>query len=64
MRRHEGNMSKKLNCAVLLSITACLFAGSILIAQNAPKVETILTLPQEPNGQTENITQGPDGSPR
>jgi hypothetical protein len=55
-------MSKKLNWALVLSVTTGLFAGSIMIAQNAPKVETILTLPQEPNGQTENITQGPDGS--
>jgi hypothetical protein len=32
------------------------------LGQNAPRIETVLTLPQEVNGQTENITEGPDGS--
>ena len=33
-----------------------------ILGQNAPRIETVLTLPQEVNGQTENITEGPDGS--
>ena len=46
----------------MLSLVAGLCVSSIVLAQNAPTVETVLTLPQEANGQTENITEGPDGA--
>jgi hypothetical protein len=62
MKRREKNISRKLNCAAALSIAACMFASGILLAQNPPKIETVLTLPQVVNGQTENITEGPDGA--
>ena len=49
--------------ALMFSIAAGLsvVASSLVLAQGAPKVETVLTLPQEPNGQLENIAEGPDG---
>ena len=62
MESREKNLIKKLNCAAVLSVTAYMFVAGVLMAQNAPKIETVLTLPQEVNGQTENITEGPDGS--
>jgi hypothetical protein len=62
MESREKTLIKKLNCAAVLSVTAYMFAAGVLMAQNAPKIETVLTLPQEVNGQTENITEGPDGS--
>jgi hypothetical protein len=61
MRRCEKNISMTLSY-VALFMTACMLTSGILMAQNAPKIETVLTLPQEKNGQTENITEGPDGA--
>ena len=62
MKYREKSILKKLSCAAVMPIVAGLFVSSILLAQNTPKVETVLTLPQETNGQTENITEGPDGA--
>ena len=62
MKYREKNILIRRSCAAVMSIVACMFVSSILVAQNAPKVETVLTLPQETNGQTENITEGPDGA--
>lgn len=62
MRGYENNISHRLSCAAVVSIAACMCVSGILMAQDAPKVQTVLTLPQEANGQTENVTEGPDGS--
>ena len=62
MKRVEKHLVPILRYAAVVSITACTFGTSRLMAQTAPKIETVLTLPQETNGQTENITEGPDGS--
>jgi hypothetical protein len=48
-------MPIKLGCG--LYITGCIFACGTMRAQNAPKIETVLTLLQEKNGQMENITE-------
>src|SRR5438067_1937859 len=45
-----------LSCSAVVSMAACTFGTSRLMAQTALKIETVLTLPQETNGQTENIT--------
>ena len=62
MGHHKKRILKGLYCSAVLSITAYVLASAILIAQSTPQVETVLTLPQETNGQTENITEGPDGA--
>src|ERR1700752_222740 len=60
MNFREKNPLMTLSRAAVVSMVSCLSMSNILLAQNAPKVETVLTLPQETNGQTENITEGPD----
>jgi hypothetical protein len=62
MSVRENHISRQLTCAAGFAIAACVLLSGVVMAQKAPKVETVLTLPQETNGQTENITEGPDGS--
>lgn len=62
MRRHQKKISTGLRCAAIVSIGACVAVSmpSIALAQGTPTIETVVTLPQAPNGQMENITEGPD----
>jgi hypothetical protein len=60
--RHRGtDMSVQPYCVGVL-LTMCLSTSSIAFAQTTPTIETVVTLPAEPNGQTENTSDGPDGA--
>ena len=46
----------------MVSMAVFLAAPGMARAQATPRVETVVTLMPEPNGQTENISEGPDGA--
>ena len=62
MNYREKNILIRLNCAAVMSIAAGLFVSSSALAQTTPKIETVVTLGQDTNGQVENIAEGPDGA--
>jgi hypothetical protein len=62
MKNREKGYSTKLVYAAAASSAACMLAAVVLMAQTSPKIETVATIPKDPGGRTENITEGPDGS--
>jgi hypothetical protein len=62
MKSRKKSFSTKLISAAIACIAGCMLAVVVLTAQNSPKIETVVTLPKDPGGRTENITAGPDGS--
>ena len=59
MKNRKRTFSTKL---IASSIASCMLAAVVLMAQTSPKIETVATIPKDPGGRTENITEGPDGS--
>jgi len=62
MKYREKYISTRLSGAAVVSIAASLFVSNIALAQTAPKIETVVTLGQDTNGQVENLAEGPDGA--
>jgi streptogramin lyase len=61
MKRPKIPLSTRLRCAAIVPIAALLFLSvpGVSLAQTAPTIETIVTLPV---ATTENISEGPDGA--
>jgi hypothetical protein len=62
MKSRERMIVITLCTAAAIAIAGGLCVPGRLRAQTAPTIETVVTLPAEPNGRTENISEGPDGA--
>src|SRR5205085_2308760 len=62
MKHRENGVSTPRRSVAIVSMATCLATPGIAIAQTTPTIETVVTIPAEPYGRPENITEGPDGA--